>query len=152
MVTTLTVPDNYGAVIAVALGAIPVMGFVHGNVVTSLRKHAKVPYPHNYATVEQCKENPKAEQFNCAQRAHSNFLENATQAMFFTLAAGLKYPQLATGLGAAWTFFRALFLYGYVYSGKPQGKGRYIGSWFWPVQGILWGLTVFGVAKDLISW
>lgn len=72
--------------------------------------------------------------------------------MFFTLLAGLKYPQLATGLGAAWTVFRGLFLYGYVYSGKPQGNGRYLGAWFWPVQGLLWGLTVFGVAKDLISW
>ena len=49
--------DRCSAVIAAALGAIPLMGFFHGTVVTSLRKAAKVPYPHNYATVEQCKEN-----------------------------------------------------------------------------------------------
>ncbi|KAE8383346.1 hypothetical protein BDV26DRAFT_251558 [Aspergillus bertholletiae] len=148
----ITVPDNYGAVIGVALGAIPVLGFIHGSVVTSIRKAAKVPYPHSYATVEQCKSNAKAEQFNCAQRAHANFLENASQTMLFTLVAGLKYPQLATALGAAWLVARSLFLYGYVYSGKPQGKGRYLGGFFWLVQGALWGLSVFGVGRDLLSF
>lgn len=95
---------------------------------------------------------PKAEQFNCAQRAHSNFLENASQTMLFTLVAGLKYPDLAPVLGAAWLVCRSLFLYGYVFSGKPQGKGRLIGSFFWLIQGALWGLSVFGVGKELISY
>lgn len=71
--------------------------------------------------------------------------------MLFTLVAGLKYPQLAAGLGAAWLVFRGMFLYGYVYSGKAQGNGRLIGSFFWLVQGALWGLSVFGVGRDLIS-
>lgn len=71
--------------------------------------------------------------------------------MLFTLVAGLKYPQLAAGLGAAWLVFRGMFLYGYVYSGKAQGKGRLVGSFFWLVQGALWGLSVFGVGRDLIS-
>ncbi|KAJ5473565.1 hypothetical protein N7475_003131 [Penicillium sp. IBT 31633x] len=146
------VSDNYGAVIGVALGAIPVLGFVHGAVTTSLRKKAKVPYPHSYASMELCKENAHAEQFNCAQRAHANFLENATQTMLFTLVAGLKYPTYAAGLGAAWVIFRTLFLYGYVYSGKPQGKGRMMGGFFWLVQGALWGLTVFGVGRSLLSF
>jgi uncharacterized membrane protein YoaK (UPF0700 family) len=72
----ITLPSNYGyvytttypilrpllltltsAVIAVALGAIPVLGFVHGMITGTFRKQAKVPYPHSYATVEQCKEN-----------------------------------------------------------------------------------------------
>lgn len=93
----------------------------------------------------------KAEQFNCAQRAHTNFLENASQTMLFTLVAGLKYPEYAAGIGALWVFFRALFLYGYVYSGKPEGKGRTIGSMFWLLQGALWGLSVFGVGSSLVS-
>ncbi|KAJ5103000.1 hypothetical protein N7532_003529 [Penicillium argentinense] len=147
----ITIPENYGAVITVALGAIPVLGFVHGIITGRQRKAAKVPYPHSYATQEQCRENAKAEQFNCAQRAHANFLENASQTMLFTLVAGLKYPQLAAGIGAAWVFFRTLFLYGYVYSGKPQGKGRMMGGFFWLAQGALWGLSVFGVGRDLIS-
>ncbi|KAG0161597.1 Membrane-associated, eicosanoid/glutathione metabolism (MAPEG) protein [Penicillium digitatum] len=146
------VPGNYGAVIAVALGAIPVLGFIHGNVTGSLRKAAKVPYPHSYASMELCKENAKAEQFNCAQRAHANFLENASQTMLFTLVAGLKYPEWAAGLGALWVFFRVLFLYGYVYSGKPQGKGRFMGGFFWLVQGALWGLSIYGVGRPLLSF
>lgn len=94
----------------------------------------------------------KAEQFNCAQRAHANFLENASQTMLFTLVAGLKYPQFAAGISAFWVVCRALFLYGYVYSGKPQGKGRMMGGFFWFAQGALWGLSVFGVARDLIAY
>ncbi|GFF32354.1 microsomal glutathione S-transferase 3 [Aspergillus udagawae] len=148
----IVVPENYGAVVAVALGAIPVLSFIHGNIVGSFRKDAKVPYPHTYATVEQCKSNAKAEQFNCAQRAHANYLENAPQTMLFTLFAGLKYPHLAAAIGASWLFFRTLYLYGYVYSGKPQGKGRLLGSAFWLSQGALWALSVFGVAKDMISF
>ncbi|KAJ5815187.1 hypothetical protein N7474_006964 [Penicillium riverlandense] len=147
---SITLPNNYGAVIAVALGAIPVLSFIHGGITTSFRKKAKVPYPHCYATVEQCKENASAEQFNCAQRAHSNFLENAPQTMLFTLVAGVKYPEYATAIGAAWVVLRTLFLYGYVYSGKPQGKGRMMGGMFWLAQGALWGLSVFGVGRDLL--
>jgi glutathione S-transferase len=94
----------------------------------------------------------KAEQFNCAQRAHANFLENAPQTMLFTLVAGLKYPQLAAGIGAVWAVLRVLFMYGYVYSGKPQGKGRMLGGFFWFAQAALWGLSVFGVGRDLISY
>ncbi|KAL1967868.1 hypothetical protein VTN77DRAFT_2557 [Rasamsonia byssochlamydoides] len=148
----ITVPQNYGAPIAVALGAIPVLGFLHGSIVTSLRKEAKVPYPHSYASIEQCKENAKAEQFNCAQRAHANYLENMPQTMLFTLVAGLKWPNAAAALGAGWVITRALFLYGYVYSGKPQGKGRYLGAPFWLFQGALWAMTVFGVARELIHY
>jgi glutathione S-transferase len=94
---------------------------------------------------------PKAEQFNCAQRAHANFIENVPQTMLFILVAGLKYPNAAAILGGAWTLLRVAFLYGYVYSGKPQGKGRYAGSVFWLCQGALWALTVFGFARDLIN-
>lgn len=71
--------------------------------------------------------------------------------MLFTLVAGLKYPQLAATIGGLWVVSRVLFLYGYVYSGKPQGKGRAMGVTFWLAQGALWGLCVFGVARDLIS-
>ncbi|GKZ63658.1 hypothetical protein AnigIFM60653_001820 [Aspergillus niger] len=149
---TLTVPDNYGFVIAVALGAIPVLSFIHGAIVSRLRQDAGCPYPHCYATVEQCKTNPKAEQFNCAQRAHANFLENSSQTMLLILVAGLKYPQLATGFGSIWVLGRWLFLYGYVYSGKPQGRGRFYGSFYLLAQGALWSLTSFGVARELISF
>ncbi|KAJ5155278.1 glutathione S-transferase [Penicillium capsulatum] len=149
---SITVPSNYGTALAIGLGVIPVLGFIHGIITTSLRKEAKVPYPHSYATIEQCKENAHAEQFNCAQRAHANYVENASQTILFTLVAGLKYPQLAAVISGVWVVSRILFLYGYVYSGKPQGKGRMLGSTFWLAQGALWGLSVFGVARDLIAF
>jgi hypothetical protein len=47
----------YSTVIAVALGGIPLLSWIQGIVVTSLRKPAKVRYPQHYATAEQCKEN-----------------------------------------------------------------------------------------------
>lgn len=50
--TSLSPPSN---VIAVAVGAIPLLGFIHGSVVNSKRSAAKIPYPHTYATIEQCK-------------------------------------------------------------------------------------------------
>lgn len=93
----------------------------------------------------------KAEQFNCAQRAHANFLENAPQTMLTTLVAGLKYPQAAAGVATGWIVFRSLFLYGYVYSGKPQGKGRFLGGLFWVFQGALWAMTL-AVARDLTNF
>ncbi|KAL2832870.1 hypothetical protein BDW59DRAFT_157016 [Aspergillus cavernicola] len=148
--TTITIPEHYGQSIVIALGVIPVLGFIHGTLVGNLRKAAAVPYPHHYATVEQCKSNPKAHQFNCAQRAHGNFLENAPQTMLSILVAGLKYPSAAAGLGAVWVVLRCLFLYGYIYSSKPQGKGRYMGGLFWFAQAGLWGLAGLGVAWELL--
>lgn len=67
---------------------------------------------------------PKADAFNCAQRAHTNYLENAPQTMLLTLVAGLKYPAATTLIGATWVVMRVLFLYGYVYSGQAAGAGR----------------------------
>lgn len=32
-------------------------------------------------------------------------------------------------------------MYGYIYSDKPQGAGRYLGTWFYLAQGGLWGLV-----------
>jgi glutathione S-transferase len=95
-------------------------------------------------------EQPKAYKFNCAQRAHGNFLENAPQTMLSILVAGVKYPEAAAGLGAAWVVLRTLYMLGYIYSDKPNGTGRYNGSLYLLAQAGLWGLSAFGVAKDLM--
>ncbi|KAH8695996.1 putative glutathione S-transferase [Talaromyces proteolyticus] len=147
---SITVPDNYGAVIALALGAIPFLSFMQGNVVTTLRKDARVPYPHHYATQEQCKTNPKAEQFNCAQRAHGNLLENMSQTMLYILVAGLKWPRATTAIGLVWLVSRMAYAYGYIYSGKTSG--RMYGASFWLCQGALWGMSVFGVGGELLNF
>lgn len=72
--------------------------------------------------------------------------------MIYILVAGLKYPEASAALGIVWLTMRALYLQGYVYSSKPEGKGRYNGGLFLLPQGALWGLSVFGVARDFIKW
>jgi glutathione S-transferase len=74
------------------------------------------------------------------------------QTMLYTLVAGLKWPNAAAALAGAWVIARCLFLYGYIYSGKPQGKGRMYGAPFWLFQGALWAMSVFGVARELINY
>ncbi|EER24084.1 hypothetical protein D8B26_002263 [Coccidioides posadasii str. Silveira] len=145
MALTFTLPSDYGNVAAVALGAIPFLGFVHGFITTGLRRPAGVEYPNAYATPEQCAKNPAAYKFNCAQRAHANYLENMSQTMVSILVAGIKHPRLATLLGTTWVALRVLFLAGYVYSGKEKGNGRIIGVPFWFVQGALWGISFLGM-------
>ena len=49
--------DSFSNVIAVALGAIPLLAGIHGFITGSFRKKAKVPYPNCYATAEQCNSN-----------------------------------------------------------------------------------------------
>ncbi|EED21870.1 glutathione S-transferase, putative [Talaromyces stipitatus ATCC 10500] len=149
---SITVPENYGAVIAVALGGIPLLSWVQGNIVTSLRKPAKIRYPQYYATPAECKENPAAYKFNCAQRAHGNLLENMPQTILYMLIAGLKWPNATAALGTAWIVFRALYAHGYVTAAKPNGVGRFHGAPFWLVQGALWGMAVFGVGWELIKF
>ncbi|KZZ88712.1 glutathione S-transferase [Ascosphaera apis ARSEF 7405] len=148
---TITVPEGYGNVIAVALGLMPFLSFVHGAVVTGVRKNAKIEYPNTYATAQQCKESREAEKFNCAQRAHANLLENLPQTIITTLVAGLAYPQGATIAGLLWSIARVLFLQGYVWSGKPRGMGRFRGAWFWFPQIALWGMCVFGIGAPLMK-
>ncbi|OAP65204.1 hypothetical protein AYL99_01176 [Fonsecaea erecta] len=149
MVYTLTVPDRYGYVALIALGAIPFLSWMQGNVVTRFRKPAGVPYPNLYASHEQAKESQAAYKFNCAQRAHGNLLENMPQTMAYMLFAGLEYPTATAALGAAWVVCRIAFAYGYISSQKKNGSGRYIGGGFWLLQGGLWGLCVATALKML---
>lgn len=94
---------------------------------------------------------PKAEKFNCAQRAHHNYLENSAQTAISILVAGLKYPHAATLLGSTWVAMRVLFMYGYVFTNKPNGQGRLIGLPYFFAQGGLWALSVFGVGWPMMQ-
>ncbi|KAK5452236.1 hypothetical protein LTS15_007302 [Exophiala xenobiotica] len=145
----MTVPENYGYVVLVALGLTPVLAFAQGNVVTSLRKAAGVPYPNPYATPQQAKEKPAAYKFNCAQRAHANLLENMPQTMMYMLFAGLEYPTTTAALGAGWLFFRAMYAYGYIQGEKENGGSRLYGAPGWLIQGGLWALCISTALKML---
>ncbi|KAK2743063.1 hypothetical protein FQN57_005019 [Myotisia sp. PD_48] len=147
----LQIPDNYGPILAIAAGAIPFASIVHGIFVGKMRKAAKIAYPTTYATVEQCKADPNAYRFNCAQRAHQNYLENMSLAMISTLVAGLRYPTATALVSGAWLAMRGLFAYGYVYSNKPQGKGRYLGGLHFPLYFILWSMSIYGVIIPMVK-
>lgn len=72
--------------------------------------------------------------YNCAQRAHGNFLENYPFALSGMLLGGLKYPIASAATGLAWMVFRILYAVGYTRKDKQGGRGRLIGSGFWWCQ------------------
>ncbi|KAK5946771.1 hypothetical protein PMZ80_000914 [Knufia obscura] len=149
MPISLTIPDGYGYTVLIALGAIPILSFVQGSIVTMLRKGANVKYPNAYATAEQIKSSKEAYKFNCAQRAHGNLLENMPTAISTLLFGGLFYPRAAPVMGSLWVVFRAFYAYGYITSNKPDGKGRSLGYGFWLSQLGLIGLAISAGLKML---
>ncbi|KAJ9607242.1 hypothetical protein H2200_008314 [Cladophialophora chaetospira] len=146
MVYTLTFPDGYGYVVLIALGGIPFLSNMQGNIVTFARKPAGVEYPNAYATPEQAKANQDAYKFNCAQRAHANLLENMPQTIAYMLFAGLEYPTATAALGLGWLLSRTLYAYGYIKTNKRYAFG---GGAFWLCQIGLWALCCTTALKML---
>ncbi|KAJ9639338.1 hypothetical protein H2201_004076 [Coniosporium apollinis] len=142
---SVTVPKEYGYVILAATSTF-FLNFWHGTRVGLFRRAAEIPYPHPYATAEQISSaSPDKKQamylFNCAQRAHGNYLENHPSMVIAMLVSGLQYPRTAAVLGAAWAVFRIIYAVGYTRADKQEGKGRLAGSGFWLAQ-----LAAFGLA------
>lgn len=81
--------------------------------------------------------------YNCAQRAHGNFVEHHPSVVLAMLIAGLKFPVTAAGLGAAWSVTRMLYAVGYTDEKKDGGSGRYLGIGFIPVQSVLFLMAVW---------
>ncbi|KAK4065321.1 Microsomal glutathione S transferase [Trichoderma simmonsii] len=127
MAITLTLPDAYGFVLAAATSTFFV-NILHMARTGKFRKESKIAYPNCYATHEQAEKDPAAYKFNCAQRAHANFIENQPSALGALFIAGLHFPVAAAVLGASWSFGRTLYLYGYTGGSGP--KGRTFGAYF----------------------
>lgn len=114
--------------------------------VPHFRGPAGIPYPNAYASSEaiaSCADPNKKEAmylFNCAQRAHYNFLENYVAALPALLIAGVKYPRAAAGLGALWCVSRVMYAVGYTDPKAKGGRGRYRGAAFWIAQFGLFGI------------
>ena len=111
-------------------------------VVQSARAAAKVPYPNAYASAAEAAESKEKYLFNCAQRAHANYLESLPTFLVSLFVAGLKYPVWSAGLGAAWCVMRVLYGIGYLRTDKPKGTGRYAGILHTPIalaMGLLGG-------------
>ena len=122
----------------------------HGIITGQKRGKAKCPYPNGYASPQDVKSNPAAYQFNCAQRAHAQFIENAPQTIISMLVSGLLYPNATAILGLGWFISRVLYLYGYVWGRKAMGAGRYLGTPFWAFQialMVLAGRTAWDLCK-----
>jgi len=79
--------------------------------------------------------------FNCAQRAHGNYLENVPLVLPAMLVGGLKYPLATSALSVVWMVGRIVYAVGYTAKGRNDGKGRLPGSFFWLAQLALYGLT-----------
>ena len=105
----------------------------------SYRKAAGVDYPASYAdsasiSAASAETKQKMIQFNCAQRAHANFLESQPSAIAAILLAGLRYPVAASAVGLCWSIFRIVYAVGYTLPNKPKGSGRYYGILHAPCQ------------------
>lgn len=86
--------------------------------------------------------------FNCAQRAHANYVENQPSLAIALLLAGLQYPEAATLLGIGWMLGRIIFALGYTWKSKGHGQARMIGFAIQlPLQLALWGLAVWSGLK-----
>ncbi|KAF2101124.1 membrane-associated proteins in eicosanoid and glutathione metabolism [Rhizodiscina lignyota] len=146
MSLSITLPKEYGYVLLTATATFFVSTW-HGMRVAPFRKAAKMPYPNAYATTSDIDKADSEERkkamylFNCAQRAHANFMENYNSTLPAILIAGLKFPLTSAAVGAVWTVCRVLYARGYTRADKEQGKGRYAGMAFWLCQAVLYGMT-----------
>ncbi|KAJ6261462.1 hypothetical protein Dda_4132 [Drechslerella dactyloides] len=135
----LTIPSEYGYVLFVALASTFVNQW-HGIKVGSARRAAKVPYPNAYAPHAEAPTGSEKYVFNCAQRAHANFIEHLPQFYVSLFVSGLGFPKLAAGLGSLYLFGRVLYAIGYANPQKQNGTGRFLGApFFYPGLLGLWG-------------
>lgn len=130
------------------------VGFWHAGRVGVFRKPSGIMYPKQYAensdmsaaTPEQKK---KMYLFNCAQRAHGNFLENAPSFIPALLVAGLRYPVASSIMGVGWILSRIAYAIGYTRADRDDGKGRLVGAPFWLFQIGLYGMVGWSGFKML---
>ncbi|KKA28031.1 hypothetical protein TD95_005029 [Thielaviopsis punctulata] len=118
----LEVPSEFGYVLAVATSSF-FLNTALGIQVGTYRKAAGIKYPTAYASEELAAKDPKAYQFNCAQRAHLNFCEVHISWLGALLISGLRFPTASAAIGATWLVGRALYGRGYVVNG-PEGRIR----------------------------
>jgi len=147
--TTITIDPNYGYVLLAASASV-LLNTIHGFNVGSYRKAAAIPYPAAYAPSSRT--DNEAHAFNCAQRAHANYIENQPSFLAALLLAGVRFPLTSAGLGAGWCVARWLYMKGYS-NGKAGdgGKGRYKGIWFWFAQLGLLGLTAYSGVQMVLG-
>jgi len=145
--TTITIPAEYSYVLAVGV-ATGILNYWHGIEVGGARKAAKVPYPNCYATAVEAATSREKYEFNCAQRAHANFLEALPSFLVFSAITGLEWPVATAAMGATWVVGRLVYALAYRRSTREAGRGRYWGSAIY--QPISYALM--GMAITKVSW
>ncbi|KAK8160752.1 hypothetical protein BKA80DRAFT_275905 [Phyllosticta citrichinensis] len=152
---TIDIPREYGYVLLTATGSL-FLSTWHAVRVGPFRKAAGVKYPAQYASNEQIRaeSNVNKQQamhlFNCAQRAHYNFIENHTSFLTALFVAGVKYPVASSIMGAFWGVGRVLYATGYTRKDKEDGKGRLLGFWASLLQLGLMGMAA-KVGYDVVT-
>jgi glutathione S-transferase len=134
----LTLPPSYVVLTATTSIAVGIFIMMRTG---GYRKAAKIPYPQPYAfsncnsadidaatTASDKSTALNNYLFNCAQRAHGNFLENLPLFMPALLLAGLRYPTAAAVLGQIWNLGRVIYAVGYTSKEGKNGSGRLYGS------------------------
>jgi len=119
---TVTLPSEYGYVIAVGVASTFLLFYLGGQV-GSARKRLGVPLPSLYADQEVAKKDKDKELFNCYQRSHQNTLEGYAQFLMMLFVGGVKHPLISTGAGVIWIIGRLLYAQGYQ-TGDPSKRQR----------------------------
>ncbi|KAH8594946.1 putative microsomal glutathione S-transferase 3 [Bisporella sp. PMI_857] len=140
---TVTIDPNYGYVLVVAASSF-ILNSLHSAQVGKFRKAAKVAYPAAYAP--SARTDNEAYLFNCAQRAHANYIENQPSFLGALLLAGFGYPVSAGVLGGVWVVSRFAYMKGYVNGKKENGRGRYAGG-----LGMLQHVSIIGLT-GMVAW
>ncbi|CAI2174378.1 12192_t:CDS:2 [Funneliformis geosporum] len=113
---------DFGYVVLTGVASVILTTYL-GFKVGGARRNAGVPYPHAYASKEECEKDEKKMIFNCYQRAHQNTLEVYPAFLFTLLAGGINHPVLSSIGGGIWLFGRLIYAWGY-YSGNPKQRLR----------------------------
>ncbi|KAF2215229.1 hypothetical protein CERZMDRAFT_94644 [Cercospora zeae-maydis SCOH1-5] len=147
MSTTITVPKEYGYVVATTAFTFFV-GFWHGMRAGLSRKPAQIKAPKAFADsgdMDKAVDKQHMEamhMFNCKQRAHYNYLEYQPATALSLLIAGVRYPMASTYLGIGWVVGRIIYAFGYTNASKEHGSGRVLGyAISQPLAFVLWGLA-----------
>jgi len=126
----LIVPKEYGYV----LGVLVLTGVVNqyqGFLVGRERRRAGVAYPAAYAPSKEAATDLAKYRFNCAQRAHQNYLEHLPTLLVTAAIGGLAFPVASAAFAALWLAGRIVYAHGYINSTLDQkGVGRYKGGWY----------------------
>ncbi|KAJ7701797.1 membrane-associated proteins in eicosanoid and glutathione metabolism [Mycena rosella] len=115
-------------------------------VVVQARAGSGVAYPRIYADKAEMEANPKAVQFNCAQRAHQNTLENLPMLYTMTGVTALKYPMLAAGALGLWSLARVGYTVGYS-TGDPKKRTNLLSVLHYPILLTLLGSSGYTVMQ-----